>query len=280
MDKKDITYIIAAFCIILIIAFIVKPLATGQPVNTGLSAATTVPPTETPRVIYTTLTIITSVPTTPPPTPVPTWNQKVQTIGFVNPSTYGLANNQSLPQGVPINATQPDNNFTVYATITGKYSGTTQIVTIPFPFWELSYTITPAPGSQNAVSSFALTPTYGSGASMSGVQGSYSTVQPQFSMQVMDASDPNRIVRTITPPGGIDFNLWNGVAYDTPAVTTTTFSKYGAVSPTPTSPATDPRPWTEKFYEGGRGYYFIVNSQNLGSYTIKILVPTRYLGKY
>ncbi|ABS55867.1 hypothetical protein Mboo_1349 [Methanoregula boonei 6A8] len=279
MDKKDITYIIAAFFIILVIAFVIKPLATGQPVNTGLSFTTTVPPTSPPLVTYTNITTITTAPTTSPPTPVPTWNQKIQTIGFVNPSNYGISSNQSLPQGRPINATLPDNNFTVYATITGTAGGTTQIVNIPFPYWELSYTITQA-ASPAAVSSFQITPTFGSGASISGVQGSFSTVQPQFSIQVMDATDPNRIVRTITPPGGIDFNLWSGTAYAVPAVTVTTFAKYATISPTPTASNTDPRPWLEKFYEGGRGYYFIINSQNIGSYTLKILIPSRYIGKY
>ncbi len=43
MDKKDITYIIAAFAIILVIAFVIKPMATGQPVNTGISFATPTP---------------------------------------------------------------------------------------------------------------------------------------------------------------------------------------------------------------------------------------------
>ena len=285
MDKKDITYIIAAFCFILVIAFVIKPMATGQPVNTGLSFATPVPSVSvTPLVLYANITTYsttlppTSLPTLPP-TPVPTWNQKVQTVGFVNPGTYQLSSNQSLPQGVPINATQPDNNRTVYATISGTYSGTTQIVNIPFPYWELSYTISPA-AAPAAISSYQITPTFGSGASASGVQGSFSTVKPQFSIQVMDATDPNRIVKTITPPGGIDFNLWEGIAPTTPAVTSTTFAKYGTIMPTATIPTTDPRPWLEKFFEGGRGYYFVINSQNIGSYTIKILIPTRYIGKY
>jgi hypothetical protein len=277
MDKKDITYIIAAFCIILVIAFIIKPLATGQPVNTGFSLAKPEPSvTITPAVVYSNLT---TIPTTTPSTPVPTWNGKTQTVGFVNPGTYQISTNQSLPQGIPINATQPDNRRTVYATISGQYSGTTQVVYIPFPYWELSYTIEPGP-QPAALSSFAITPTYGTGASMSGIQGSFSSVPPQFSIQVMDAADPNRIVRTISPPGGIDFNLWEGIAYPTPAVTSTTIPKYGTIMPTPTPSSTDPRPWLEKFYEGGREYYFVINSQNIGSYTIKILVPTRYIGQY
>ncbi len=283
MDKKDITYIIAAFCIIFIIAFVIKPIATGQPVNTGLSSETPVPSVNvTPLVVYSNITKLptTTHPTTTP-TSVPTWNQKVQTIGFVNPGTYQISNNQSLPQGVRINATQPDNRRTVYATISGTSSGTTQIINIPFPYWEISYTIQPlAESSGSAMASFAITPTNGNSISISGVQGSFSTTQPQFSIQVMDATDPNRIVRTISPPGGIDFNLWEGIAYPTPAADVTTFEKYATIEPTPTATSTDPRPWLEKFYEGGRGYYFVINSHYIGSYTIKILVPTQDLGKY
>jgi hypothetical protein len=74
-----------------------------------------------------------------------------------------------------------------------------------------------------------------------------------FNLQVMDADDPNRIVRTITPPGGLDFTVWK---------------------------ESDPRPWKEKFYEGQRNYYFVINTQALSSYTIEIRVPEEYIGKY
>jgi hypothetical protein len=286
MDKKDITYIVAAFCIILVIAFVIKPLATGQPVNTGISFATPVPSmpsmpslTATPLVVYTN---ITSMITTTPPTPVPTWNQKSQTVAFVDPGTYHLSTNQSLPQGTRINAIGPDVNRTVYATISGKYSGTTQIINIPFPYWELSYTIDPmiGPMSGPSLQKAEITSTMGEGSSHSGISGSYASVSPAFSIQVMDATDPNRIVRSISPPGGIDPDLWAGKKQPTPAVTRTTAQKYGEIAPTPTAATTDPRPWTEKFFEGQRGYYFIINSQYLNSYTITILVPTRYVGQY
>jgi hypothetical protein len=287
MDKKDITYIIAAFFMVLVIAFVIKPIATGQPVNTGLSFATPAPSvTVTPLVIYANITTfrtaITTLPTPTPLTPVPTWNGKTQTVGFVNPGTYQISTNQSLPQGTQINATQPDVNRTVYATISGQYSGTTQIINIPFPYWELSYTIDPmiGPESGPSIVSLAITPTLGSSYSHSGIQGSYSAVTPQFSIQVMDASDPNRIVRTISPPGGIDPDLWAGIKQPTPAATVTTPTKYGEIAPTPTASSTDPRPWLEKFFEGQRGYYFIINSQYINSYTIKILIPSRYIGQY
>ncbi|MFA6363548.1 hypothetical protein [Methanoregula sp.] len=281
MDKKDITYIIAGFCIILVIAFVIKPIATGQPVNIGVSFATPTPTvTVTPLIVYATFTSIIT-PTTTPPTPVPTWNQKAQTVDFVNPDTYHISTNQSIPQGTRIDATQPDTNRTVYATISGKYSGTTQIINIPFPYWELTYTVDPmiGPMSGPAVQKKEITPTLGEGGSHSGIYGSYASVSPAFSIQVMDATDPNRIVRSISPPGGIDKDLWAGVKATQPAVTQTT-KKYGEIAPTPTTTVTDPRPWTEKFYEGQRGYYFIINSQYLNSYKIEIRIPTRYVGKY
>jgi len=280
MDKKDITYIIAAFCIILVIAFVIKPMATGQPVNTGISFATPTPSvTATPLVVYAN---VTTVLTTTPPTPVSTWNQKTQTVAFVDPGTYHLPTNQSIPQGTRINSTLPDTARTVYATISGRYSGTTQIINIPFPYWELSYTVDPqiGPMSGPAIQSIAITPTLGQDISRSGIQGSYGSVSPAFSIQVMDASDPNRIVRSISPPGGIDPDLWAGIKQPTPAVTSTTAKKYTEIAPTSTPATTDPRPWTEKFFEGQKEYYFIINSKYLNSYTINILIPTRYIGKY
>jgi hypothetical protein len=123
-----------------------------------------------------------------------------------------------------------------------------------------------------------ITPTYGEGIAYSGIQGSYSVVNPVFTIQVMDAGDPNRIVRLITPPGGINPALWAGITPTVPTVTPR--PKYATIAPTPTLINTDPRPWTEKFFEGQRSYYFIITSQYINSYKIEIRVPTRYIGQY
>jgi hypothetical protein len=281
MDKKDITYMVAAFCFILIIAFVIKPIVTGQPVNTGISLAT---PTTTipPELFYENTTgTLTTIPTPTPSTPVPTWNKTVQNVGFVNPEAYHISTNQTISQSTRINSTSADMNMTVYATITGKDSGTTQIIYIPFPYWQIQYTIDPMMGPMSglpAIQSTEITPTLGQEVAHSGVQGSYASVTPVFTIQVMDASDPNRIVRTITPPGGIDVDLWEGVSPTTPEVTRK--PKYAETVATPTPSNTDPRPWTEKFYEGQRSYYFVINSQYINSYKITILAPTRYIGKY
>jgi hypothetical protein len=282
MDKKDIMYIVGGLVIILVIALVLKPALTGKPVNTGIPVATTPPPTivtiaANASIIIPIITTITPITTEPTPTPIPTWDSSVKGITFVDPSTYGVSFNQSLPQGTRIDNVPLNTSMTSYAKIAGKYSGTTQTINIPFPYWQIVYTITPTaelvPGKQVEVVA-----TKGIGYSHSGVQGSYSGTKPEFSIQVMDASDPNRIVRTISPPGGIDLNLWLGTKEAVnPATTTRPNQKATVESGTV---YVDPRPWTEKFYEGQRGYYFIIKTQNIDSYSLDIKVPTQYIGKY
>ncbi len=95
----------------------------------------------------------------------------------------------------------------------------------------------------------------------------------------MDGDDPNRIVRVITPPGGINLNLWTGVT-PTPHVNSQFKTNQMQSIATGETQAVDPRPWTEKFFEGQRHYYFVITAQSLESYSIKIQVPARYIGKY
>jgi hypothetical protein len=288
MDKKDMMYMGAALVLVLVIAIVIKPMMTGQPVNTGIAApVTTITVVPTPNVsthipIIVT-TPVTNVTTRPPPTPTPapTWNPNASTtLGFVDPSSYGVALNQSLPAGTRIDNVPLDTNMTTFATIksdTGS-SGTTSVMYIPFPYWELVYTVEPTSALKPVT--VTATATQGTGLSYSGLSGSYSSANPQFTIQVMDGDDPNRIVRTISPPGGINLDLWTGV---TPTTTHENSQfKTSQIKPvaTTTTKAVDPRPWTEKFFEGQRHYFFIITAQSLDSYTIKIQIPTRYIGKY
>jgi hypothetical protein len=260
MDKKAVMYAVGAMIIILIVALVIKPIVTGQPLNIGLPRATTPNPTipvTTPdngEVIHVVIPA-TSV-STPPPTPVPTWDKTVMKVAFVNPSFYGISLNQSLPNGTRIDSAGPDTSRITYATISGQYSGTTQVIQIPFPYWEIWYTVEPTGtmgGKDQKLSSSTVQGAEGSGISHSVIQGSFSVTFPRFTLEVMDAADPNRIVRTLTPPGGLDSTLWTG---------------------------SDPRPWKEKFFEGQKSYFFIINTQALSSYTIEIRVPADYIGKY
>jgi hypothetical protein len=274
MDKKDIMYGIAAVVIILIMALVVKPMMTGHPVNTGIPV-----PVTTTVIQNQTVTPITPFPTrvvttrTPAPTPAPTWNNTVQNVSFVNSSTYGVSLTQEIPNGTRFDNQPLNTSMTSYAKINGQFSGTTQVINIPFPYWELVYTVEPV--AETKPSSVQVTSTKGVAAG-SGVSGSYSGVTPVFTIQVMDAEDPNRIVRTISPPGGIDINLWKGIKGSVnPA---STLKKGQLASNSADTPIVDPRPWTEKFFEGQRSYYFIINAQMLTSYSIDIRVPTRYIG--
>ena len=277
MDKKDIMYIVVALCIILIIALVIKPFLTGKPANTGISTPT---PTVTPVTMVNTnfsqqvITIVTTIPTpTPTPTPVPTWDKTVSSVVFVDPSTYGVSFNQSLPGGTRINSTDYRNtSLTTIAKINGQYSGTTQIMNIPFPYWEMWYTVEPFAdmgGQDQALGTSTVIgpkePNVKGIGSATVIQGSFSVMIPTFSVQVMDADDPNRIIRIITPPGGLDEKLWTGK------------SVTGGYSNDETTSIPDPRPWKEKFFEGNRKYFFIVNTNAINSYSIEIRVPTEYI---
>ena len=262
MDKKDILYFVGALGIILVLAIVIKPLATGQPVNTGISFPTTTQEVPLQPVhVYTESTpLLTPLVTTTPPTPVPTWDSKSKTVDFVDPGTYGISMNTSLPGGTRINTTRVNKGTTSYATISGQYSATTQIMTIPFPYWEIWYSVDPAGpmgGKGQTLTSSTVTGSKESGSedgTHTVIQGSFTISNPAFTLQVMDAEDPNRIVRTIAPPGGLDESLWTGT--------------------------NDPRPWKEKFFEGARKYYFIIYAHALNSYNLDIRVPTAYIGEY
>jgi hypothetical protein len=260
MDKKAVMYAAGAMILILIVALVIKPVATGEPLNLGLPGAATPSPTYpvitpddggmTHVVIPATLAI------TPPPTPVPTWDKKVMKVAFVNPSSYGISLNQTFPNGTRIDSAGRNTSRITYATVSGQYGATTQVMHIPFPYWELWYTVEPAGkmgGKDQELGTSTFLGEEGSGISHSFLQGSFSVITPVFNLQVMDADDPNRVVRTITPPGGLDSTLWT---------------------------ESDPRPWKEKFYEGQRNYFFVINTQALSSYTIEIRVPEEYIGKY
>ena len=296
MEKKDMMYLVVALVLVLVIALVIKPLATGQAIKTGIPEPTTTIPAPLTIDLNKTVQvpiIITTLITTVPPTPLPTWNpNSPKDVSFVDPSKYGISPNESIFHGSRFNDTGLDTNMTTIATIASSdgSSGTTNIMYIPFPYWELVYTVDPAtspePNKVEAEQVSADTTLRSAGtpvSSYSGISGSYSTVSPQFTIQVMDGDDPNRIVRSISPPGGINLDLWMGTWTAPEEVETSTTSKKRKASIDEVYSdftAVDPRPWTEKFYEGQRNYYFIVTAQSLNSYTIDLKVPSRYIGKY
>ena len=289
MQKEDYQWVIVALGILIVIALIIKPVATHEPPNfslpefpalPALPALPSAPQTvATPPVTMITPQSVTAAPTPPATAPAPptsttapgqtglVWNGSTQTVGFVDPSTYNVnlttytpRHNEFIPEFAN-KSYQPQERSRNYTSllktpITGHWSGTTQVVDIPFPYWELWYTIEPTAsdlGKQGEVSGrYVVQPTQGQGASASGAQGSYSTVKPTFTVDIMEAGTNSRLVRSVTPWGSIDPALWK---------------------------TNDPRPWKEKFLEGQRSYYFIIKAGSIKSYSLDIKVPNNYLGK-
>ena len=281
MAKEDIQWAVLGILILIVVALVVKPMATGEPPNIGLPTPTPEPVTAEPTTIPpTAITLPPTTATATLPTPVPTWDESVKKIGFVDPSTYGVNLTSSLPNStkIPSGDAAVRGDLTTYATFSGKYSGTTQVINIPFPYWELWYTVDPITTYTRADTESEATaiPTVRSvsGVAVNAQEGSYSSLMPQISIQVMDGTDPNRIVRTVSPPGGIDPTLWEANTNALDKIEDD--DKKEAMART----YTDPRPWKEKFYEGQRSYFFIIKTSLINSYTINIKVPSSYIGKY
>jgi hypothetical protein len=222
-EKKDIIYVVLAIAIVLVIALVIKPAATGEPagIRWGGEPEPTITPAWTP-----TYAPATPRPT-PTPTPVPTWDGKPQAIGFVDPATYKIPAGEAR---VNMTAVPPMNasgitRWVTYATIDGKWSGTTGIVRIPFPMWRLDY-------SDVATSNDEI---------------------PFFNCQVKDAEDPNRLIKIVT----LRLPDFLGMK---------------------DKPELKKEQWVHTFYEGNHDYYFIINTQCIDGYHLKIQVPETYVG--
>jgi hypothetical protein len=256
MEKQDIRYVILALSIVIILALVVKPAITGKPANTGLPtvtpSVTALNGTQTPatpsnqsgatnqtQVNNSNLSIsgngtVTNnsgngtVGNSTPPLPsglpyVPTAALTLSTsftpksVPFVDPARYNISViDTTMTMNVPKPDGGADKTTKVFATINGRWSGTTDVIHIPYPYFEIWYSLTTTIAPD--------------------------VVVPKFSMQVVDAEDPNRFVRVITPPG----------------------NSYGG-------------PFVEKFYEGNHDYYFIINTKYIQSYSIEVRIPQKYL---
>ncbi|HMK15766.1 MAG TPA: hypothetical protein VK450_02470, partial [Methanomicrobiales archaeon] len=103
--------------------------------------------------------------TIPTPAPTPTWDGTVKTVGFVGQPGGEV----TLPPNPPI-PQEPERGRTMvtYAVISGKWSGTTENLYIPAPYWVMEYTAEPMALPPNAF--------------------------PVLVIQVFDAENPNRVV--------------------------------------------------------------------------------------
>ncbi len=177
MEKQDILYLAAAVAIVAVLALVVKPALSGEDFF-GVSLSGGREPEEIPVTTMPTL-LPTPLPTTPAPMPSPTagWNEAPKSLGFVDPGVYQIQSGDTGPRLSTPPAQPQDYSLVSYAVIQGRWSGTTEILHIPFPYWEMHYTAEP----------------------LVDVSEDHVTVFPRINIQVMDADDPNRFVRVANP---------------------------------------------------------------------------------
>lgn len=288
MEKRDVAIVVAALAIVLFVGLIGKPLATGQPIDLGIPIPSLSPSKEAPggtssKPVGTSVfpasvnasparaTTQPATTTTRPTTPPTPWSGRVQTFSVTPSPTPFHGDNLSFTR-FPENDTA-NRSLITYAIVKGRVSGSTAPVTIPFPYWELSYYVEPWNETYREDIGEARSQ------SVSEVVGSQ--IFPSFELDVVDAANPNDVVRTIKPPGGLDSYLWTGKKTET--------STGGSASSGTTigktfneSQVVDPRPWVEKFYEGTdtRSYIFVIRSHMIQYYTLDVRVPAQYLGKF
>ncbi len=239
--------LLALLGVVVVMAVVVKPVLTGNPPDLSLPSLPGFAPGPTPTPsghqaapaqVTSRLTVAKT------PTPTPTWSGTSQSLGYVAVGTpMTTPSFTRFPEETPI-----ADKLLTYASIQGEGGGTTQVVSMPFPYWELHYTVNP----------WKTTFVGKTESRAAGIAGfTASEVFPSFSIEVRDAAD-HTLVRRIEPRGGLDATLWEK------------------------EKESDPRPWVEKFYEGttSRSYYFVVHTHMVYSYKMEVKVPERYLGKY
>jgi len=175
MERKDILIVVISIAAFAVLALVVKPLITGQAIGLpvgGQNPEGAIAPARTfPQPPPGTSTTappqkwIPATPATPAPTPTEAWNGAVKTIGFVDQpgNQVRVTPSPTVPPDSP-----PNQDLTTFAVISGRWSGTTETLFIPFPSWVMEYSAEPT--------------------TLSG------DVFPRFVIQVFDAQNPNRDV--------------------------------------------------------------------------------------
>ena len=294
MQKQDLAVFIVAISIVFILAFVIKPMMDGESVIPAQNSGTASLPSKidipkgssenpyTPSVIMETNT-----------TPTPVWDGTAQNVQFVDPSTYNIEWEGSLKDfgyAIPADSEPESNEMVLYATINGQWDATTQIINIPFPYWEIDTRIkgigdvgldNNGDGDDDYVEGFVA-----SGGESLGVDPSnMHLIFPWINVQVMNADNPEGpvyILNTLTEgPVPIEIDKSEASASkdnfpdqdddddnnDTDDEEIDTIRRDNL----------DEYKWVHGFYEGAGNYYFIINPNMLESYTIDVYVPKKFL---
>jgi len=140
MDKKDLVFFGVAIVIVIIVAIIGKPLMTGEPIPFLTPSEPSVNPDEPLPIPAILPTQSPRATVTPVPTPTPVWDGEVTTVGYVDPSTYNIETPEKIVMSDQPVSYQQSREMTSYAVIEGEASGVTEIIAIPFGYWEMHIT--------------------------------------------------------------------------------------------------------------------------------------------
>lgn len=306
MQKQDLVVFIAAIAIVFVLAFVIKPMMDGESVLPAQNPGTTSLPSKidipkgssenpyTPSVIMETTA-----------TPTPSWDGTAYNVQFVDPSTYNIEWEGSLKDlgyAIPAYSEPESNEMVLYATINGQWDATTQIINIPFPYWEIDTRIegigdvgldsddNSDDDSGDDDDGDYVEGLVASGGESLGVDPSkMHFIFPWVNVQVMNADNPEGpvyILNTLTEgPVPIEIDKSEASASEDyfPNLDDDGEEENGDDDDDDDEIDTirrdnlDEYKWVHGFYEGAGNYYFIINPNMLKSYTIDVYVPKKFL---
>ncbi|MBN1432487.1 MAG: hypothetical protein JW931_06905 [Methanomicrobiaceae archaeon] len=297
MQKQDLVVFIMAIVIVLVLAFVVKPMMDGKSILPSQESGTATLPQVLPlpegssENPYTPSVIMVTT-----PTPTPAWDGTAYNVQFVDPSTYNIQWEGHVKDfGFSIPAyTEPEAKERVlYATINGQWDATTQIINIPFPMWEMETRIEPigdvggaddiTGGDDEAGGVEGLRASEGASLGVEVSRMHYIT--PWVNVQVINADSPDGetyILNTMTEgPLPLEFDKTGASAsedfFAEPSDVSSGEEDNEVSGDVPSRDTLGDYKWVHKFYEGYGNYYMIINPNMLKSYTIDIYVPKKYL---
>lgn len=145
MQKQDLMFFVAAIAIVIVLALVVKPIMNGESIPIlPESKSNTISNYPVPSGAQSTPYNPVLYQASAAPEPAPVWDGSPKTVKFVDPSTYNI---QWAPEVKDFGFRMPgyegeeSKSFTTYAVINGQWDATTQIINIPFPYWEIEVTI-------------------------------------------------------------------------------------------------------------------------------------------
>ena len=294
MQKQDFLVFIGAIVIVLVLAFVVKPMMSGEPVLPSQGSESTDLPSKIPLPAgssenpYTPSLVMEIT-----PTPTPVWDGTALNIQFVDPSTYNIqwgGSTKDFGFSIP-GYTEPESNeMVLYATIKGQWDATTQIINIPYPIWEMETFIEPIgdvgdvdSGSDEGGSVEGFMASEGSSLGVASSKMHY--IKPWINVQVINADNPDGetyILNSLTEgPLPLEFDKSEASSSEEFFSEGTSDSSgsdsEGVTGAVPSRDTLGDYKWVHKFHDKAGNYYFIINPNMLQSYTIDIYVPQKYL---